>query len=424
MIFQNKREKGYYALVVLCIIFVLILSFFSVDSIKEDYFESIGKRALSIAAITAENIELSDVEVERLEELEFKDLLNDPVNANFERHVRKFMRDAEVKYIYLMRKLPPEKIKYTANKEEVDYFGVPEGTKLDTIYLMDAVIDDQTRLDDTDNHWYSDKDRYTTLPSGISTIYNNHQTTYAFYEDEWGYYLTGFAPVYSSEGSYIGMIGVDIFLDEYEGLVNKRIILSTILSLISIVMGIVILESFRKIYKTKADANHYRKKSYIDDMTDLFNRRTLKERSMEYWNRALNENIAITVVMLDIDYFKAYNDKYGHMVGDELISKVASAIKLCTRENEDLIFRYGGDEFMILFFDTEMSKVRLIIKRIREHVKSILIKSVDERVTLSFGIASTVPKKDSNLEQLIKNADEALYQSKQKGRNCTHIHDV
>jgi len=196
-----------------------------------------------------------------------------------------------------------------------------------------------------------------------------------------------------------------------------------IFNFISVVMGIIIINSLRRIYKTNADANHFRQKSYIDDMTDLLNRRTLKERSKEYWNKGLNEDIPITVVMLDIDYFKAYNDNYGHMVGDELISKVASAIKLCTRENEDMLFRYGGDEFMILFFDTEMNKVNLIIKRIREHVKGILIQGVHERVTLSFGIASMVPTKDSDLNQLISRADQALYSAKQKGRDCIHTYN-
>ncbi len=421
--FLNKKEKSYYFLVVFCIIFVLLLSFFSIDSLKNDYFDAIGQRALSVAVVTADSIKLSDSEVERLEKLGFSDLLDDTVNIEFEQHVRKFMKSSGIKYIYIMRRLSPDKIKYTVNKEETSYFGVPEGTKLDTIYLMDAVIDHRTRLEDTDNQWYCDKDRYTVLTKYILDIYTHEKTTYAFYEDEWGSYLTGFAPVYSIEGNYIGILGVDIFLEEYTTLVNKRIMILVLLNFISVIMGIIIINSFRRIYKTRADAYHFRQKSYLDDMTDLYNRRTLKERSKDYWEKALKQNISITVVMMDIDHFKAYNDKYGHMVGDELISKVASAMKLCTRENEDLLFRYGGDEFMIMFFDTEINTINLIIKRIREHVKSIWIKGVDERVTLSFGIASTLPKEGSDLNQLIENADQALYLSKQEGRDCIHFFD-
>ncbi len=420
----NNKEKTYYTIVVLCIISVLILSFFSINSLKKDYFSAIGQRALSIAIVTADSIKISNLEVIRLEEMEFNELLNDPINIKFEQSARKFMEISGIKYIYIMRRLSPDRIKYTVNTEEIEYFGVPEGTELDTIYLMDAVIDNETRLEDTDNQWYSDKDRYTVLNPDISNIYMNKKMTYAFYKDEWGSYLTGFAPVYSIEGDYIGILGVDIFLEEYTTLVNKRLIILLIMNIISVVMGVIIIDGIRRFYKTKADAYHFKQKSYLDDMTDLLNRRTLKERSKEYWKKAFDQNISITVVMLDIDYFKAYNDKYGHIIGDELISKVASAMKLCTRENEDMLFRYGGDEFMILFFDTDMSTIQLIIKRIREHTKSIWIKGVNERVTLSFGIASTMPKEGMDLTQLIQKADKALYLSKQKGRDCIHIYST
>lgn len=399
-----------------------MLMFYSITSLKQDYFDSIGKRALSIAFVCAENIKLSNSEVERLLKLNINNLLDDSVNKNFENHVRKFMPQAGVKYIYIMRKLSSDQVKYYVNKEEVNYYQLPEGTKLNTIYLIDAVVDDKTRLEDTNNQYYQDKDRYTFLRESEEIIYNTKAPTYALVSDEWGRYITGYAPVYSIEGDYVGMMGVDIYIDEYLKLVNRRMIIIIIFTLLCTIMSIFLFKSFIWIFQTEETAKLFKEQSYLDDMTGMFNRRMLNEYSDDYWDKALQQKIPITVMMIDIDFFKTYNDKHGHVIGDKMIAEVASVIKLCTRDKKDLLFRYGGDELMIIFFNTEINTVLNIAERIRNQVKTISIKEVEDNITLSFGISSAIPNEDADLNQLIRQADQALYVAKENGRDGIHVY--
>lgn len=399
-----------------------MLMFYSITSLKQDYFDSIGKRALSIAFVCAENMKLSNSEVERLLKLNINNLLDDSVNKNFENHVRKFMPQAGVKYIYIMRKLSSDQVKYYVNKEEVNYYQLPEGTKLNTIYLIDAVVDDKTRLEDADNQYYQDKDRYTFLRESEEIIYNTKAPTYALISDEWGRYITGYAPVYSIEGDYVGMMGVDIYIDEYLKLVNRRMIIIIIFTLLCTIMSIFLFKSFIWIFQTEETAKLFKEQSYLDDMTGMFNRRMLNEYSDDYWDKALQQKIPITVMMIDIDFFKTYNDKHGHVIGDKMIAEVASVIKLCTRDKKDLLFRYGGDELMIIFFNTEINTVLNIAERIRNQVKTISIKEVEDNITLSFGISSAIPNEDADLNQLIRQADQALYVAKENGRDGIHVY--
>lgn len=419
----SKEIKKVSVLLIFSVAFITLLTFYSVYTMKNDYFNSIGRRASGIAIVTANNLKLSNEEVRRLISLNFNDLLEDPANIEFENHMRAFMKEVGVKYIYIMHQLPPEKVKYTVQSEKVNYYGAPAGTELNVIYLLDAVIDEQTRVDDTDGQGYTDNNRYTYLNQNVLAIYNRKEAVYTMYDDEWGVYLTGFAPVYSTEGDYIGVLGVDIFIEEYIGLVNRRIIVFLIFNVISIVMAVILFASFRKIYKTKKDADLFKEKSYFDDMTGFLNRRTLNEESGKYWEKGKMHNQALTVIMMDIDHFKSFNDRYGHIIGDEVISKVSSVIKLSIRENEDLVFRYGGDEFMILLFGAEQNIIEAIAQRISKHVKKIVIKDVDESITLSFGIASALPTDQFTLNHLIHKADQALYISKQNGRDGIHQYD-
>lgn len=156
--------------------------------------------------------------------------------------------------------------------------------------------------------------------------------------------------------------------------------------------------------------------AHKDSLTGLLNRRfayKLMQKQSQYIARKQN---SACVVMTDIDHFKSVNDSYGHPAGDEAIKAFANTILQQVRKY-DVACRYGGEEFLLFLPDTDISTACIIAKRIREQLKAIEIKeqNVSFGITASFGVANYDPK--AGLEETINNADKALYQAKQTGRD-------
>ncbi|TDT72259.1 diguanylate cyclase (GGDEF)-like protein [Hypnocyclicus thermotrophus] len=161
--------------------------------------------------------------------------------------------------------------------------------------------------------------------------------------------------------------------------------------------------------------------AYIDPLTKLYNRRMFEEKFQEFWILAKKNNHNISLIFCDIDYYKNFNDYYGHLAGDETLIKIADTLLDSFPNNNEYIFRYGGEEFVILInnidLDHTIKKVKLLQKNISKlnikHKKSL----VSDRITLSFGIINTPYNNNINFLTLINMADTALYKSKKTGRN-------
>ena len=124
---------------------------------------------------------------------------------------------------------------------------------------------------------------------------------------------------------------------------------------------------------------------------------------------------------MDIDFFKAYNDGYGHQAGDECLKRVAGALENIVRRPSDLIARYGGEEFVCVLPETDLQGATAIARKMQDEIRRLAIphtKSIsDKRLTMSFGIATMVPKHDIHPAILIEAADNQLYRAKNNGRN-------
>lgn len=167
----------------------------------------------------------------------------------------------------------------------------------------------------------------------------------------------------------------------------------------------------------------------IDGLTQLANRRRFDEYLDQEWRRLLREQFShthptpklLSLILCDIDYFKAYNDTYGHQAGDRCLQRVAKAIQGAVRRPADLAARYGGEEFVILLPTTNSEGAYRVAETIRTRVKALGIAHRDSQVckyvTLSAGIATTSPSANEGLESLIEAADIALYQAKKQGRD-------
>ena len=165
--------------------------------------------------------------------------------------------------------------------------------------------------------------------------------------------------------------------------------------------------------------------SYLDGLTCISNRRHFDESLSNNWRWALRNNKPLSLIMFDIDYFKAYNDTYGHLSGDKCLKKVAETIKSTVNRPMDLLARYGGEEFAVILPDTDPKGASIVAEALRASIESLKIphanSKISEFVTISVGVATMIPTPSTKVEILIELADNALYQAKKEGRNRIEI---
>lgn len=161
--------------------------------------------------------------------------------------------------------------------------------------------------------------------------------------------------------------------------------------------------------------------SNVDALTGLANRRHFLETIDRVWRHGMRERSPVSVAIVDLDHFKAYNDTYGHQGGDQCLVRVAGAMASVVSRSLDMVARCGGEEFMIVLGNTELADALSIAERTRQLVEDLAIphigSSTDSIVTLSVGVASAVPRRGSHHDELIRLADRALYHAKERGRN-------
>jgi len=159
----------------------------------------------------------------------------------------------------------------------------------------------------------------------------------------------------------------------------------------------------------------------VDGLTDLVNRRELDGSLDRETRRCARHRLPLSVVMADIDHFKAYNDEYGHLAGDDCLRRVAAALRGQLRRSADIPARYGGEEFCIVLPETDESGAMHVAERLRLKVEALGIAHAPRvepnRVTLSLGVAACIPESGADPKRLVQRADHALYQAKQQGRN-------
>lgn len=158
-----------------------------------------------------------------------------------------------------------------------------------------------------------------------------------------------------------------------------------------------------------------------DGLTGIYNRRMFNVYLERIWAQALREKKSLALALVDVDYFKPFNDFYGHLLGDECLKKVAKALRLVARRPLDFAARYGGEEFVLVRYHPTLESVHEFAEDILRAVSALQIKhessSVASYVTVSVGLTFVFPTEEQTLEQFVQTADEALYQAKSQGRN-------
>ncbi|MBP7460820.1 MAG: diguanylate cyclase [Candidatus Delongbacteria bacterium] len=159
----------------------------------------------------------------------------------------------------------------------------------------------------------------------------------------------------------------------------------------------------------------------VDGLTTIPNRRSFDEMLHTEWMRAWRKEVPLSLFMIDIDYFKLYNDHYGHAAGDECLKKVARVLASSIQRAGDFVARYGGEEFAVIIPDGTLSMIIQLAEKMLESVSRLRIthaySPIAPMVTISLGVASIVPSGIIPPTKLIEMADQALYRAKQNGRN-------
>ncbi|UYO62355.1 diguanylate cyclase [Acetobacterium wieringae] len=161
--------------------------------------------------------------------------------------------------------------------------------------------------------------------------------------------------------------------------------------------------------------------SLRDPLTELWNRRKYDETIVMEWNRCLRQHRPISLLFIDVDYFKNYNDLYGHVAGDATLIKIGNTLRTALSRPTDMVVRYGGEEFIVLLAETDKEEALSNAHRLLKKVEALAIPHegsvVKNCITVSIGVATLLPDHHSRHEDLVKMADEALYQAKSNGRN-------
>jgi len=163
------------------------------------------------------------------------------------------------------------------------------------------------------------------------------------------------------------------------------------------------------------------KLSSIDGLTEIPNRRRFDETIRNEWARTRRAQSNISLVLVDIDFFKQYNDHYGHAAGDKCLQKVAKTLNNSVRRPADFVARYGGEEFVAILPEIDHEDAFSMANQLKENISNLALpheaSKISDYVTISLGLATTIPQQDQGHEQLLEMADKYLYEAKSSGRN-------
>lgn len=403
----------------LCVLVILI---WGRPLVRHEFERSLGESMMALAAGMAHHVVLGREQAEELLFLDYTALRQHPLNREFERDARELMALADIRYIYVEVELG-DAAPFRVEPGEEAVFKAAAGTPLDILYLLDAITVEEAAQEALA---FPEKERYGLLDERNQALFAERRPGWLVSEDRWGKYITAYAPLYLSDGDFLGMLGVDYDYGSY----SRTLLLYESVLLLPLLLsgGVLVFQLFQLKSSIRAEKQALGEaiQAYKDTLTGIWNRRGIWRLLERQWRLARAHHHGVTLLLVDVDYFKEYNDNYGHLAGDRMLQKVAGMLAELTEEYQGVVGRYGGDEFMLLFANLisgdEQKLGQEILARCRTLAIPHAFSPISDCQTLSVGAVTLVPGQDMAMETLFELADRALYQAKRHGRNraCSH----
>lgn len=386
---------------------VIVYSNYEINSYAK---EQVANDAIILGTYIANSLELSKEDYQYLKSITFEELLESEINKRFEKIARKVMDISDYKYIYLISRLEDNERKYGG----------------DVIYLLDAVESLETRIDDAkDKNYYDDYIRYDKSDELLKEVEKAKMPSYNIEKDKWGEYLHAYVPFYTIEGDYIGLIGIDVDMYKLTKIKDKYISLIIIFIGINLTIGLITFALYRYMMKVYNDLKKEKHLSGMDELTHVFNRRKFNEVFIELWEEAKKKQNNIALIIIDLDYFKELNDNDGHSVGDTMLKNVGEILEKQSSQYGGYVFRYGGDEFVVLLPNRNIEEGEEIANNILQNINDAKLEHpyspIGDFQTVSIGVTSIIPKDEINIKEFFNYGDTALYLSKRYGRNRVSV---
>ncbi len=390
--------------------------------ITNQYFGTMGANAMNLAIEASNAIEVTDDQFDMLKEIPFHQLIETESNQELSKIFQKNPLSDHVKYAYVVFHLDENTSPYYVESVDADFYQKPVGTPLEWIWILDVIVNKEEREKALgDPSYYADKKRYTNFDekfAELKRLYADQESGYFISSDEWGNQISGMTPVYTTEGTYMGLLGVDLYSTEFYAFRNKVIFVLALLIFIPTVIISILYFSFHFQYRKEM-----KNIVFLDKVTGLFTRAYYEDYARKQAKTLIRAEDSLTAIMIDIDEFKAYNDYYGHTKGDEVIKAIGEIIRSEAERVDGCPGRYGGEEFIVFVPNLSIEEGDCLCESIRTKVeeKNFVheIRQDIMIVTVSMGIYSSGPK-DLPIDphQLIEKADQALYIAKRAGKNC------
>jgi len=414
----TRFEKTVYILcAVIYVVFGVIITNYAANVMDKREFSLFASKAEELAVLASRAYRITDAEVDEIKQLKFKELLKHPANM---RLAELFKHDSgfdNIKYVYVMVKLEDTQIKYYVTDNYEEFYGAKKDTPLDLMWLLDLVVHQTPEeLQKEDKTYYDDIKRYSFFRDKDAKAYDDRVPVHLVANDEYGRVIAGLAPLYSTEGTFVGMLGVDLFIEQYEDAVKQiKILLLSFFAVPTVLLTVAYLTLYIR------NKRHIYSKAYTDSLTTIKNRRFIEEYFPSIVKEHYTKKLHLSVIMIDVDFFKLYNDRYGHQQGDEALRKISQAIQSVLRERSDFICRYGGEEILVILTNTNLAGAVMVANRIKKAVETLAIRheqsACSDVATVSQGIYSAVPHSANYARNFIMYADQGLYEAKHNGRN-------
>lgn len=416
---KSSRFIVFGSIMSLSFILVTIAVFTNTSNLlSNQFFTILGAGAQDMAVVISKQIQLTDKDVQDLKELKYEDVINHPVNQQLQDLDSLEIFKQSANCIYIMTSLKPAEVKYYVTEKTKNYYRAEVGQPLNVMWLVDAYMGEKNTAQGKkqfEQYYSNDVERYSCLDVKDKKALEEKKPTYLIsYDGREGKIITAYAPMWTEEGNYIGLLGVDVSVDSLDSFKNKVFMyLLMLLIITNVTLAGVLVACYYK-YKTLVN-----QRMYCDPLTNTYNRRFYNEMFLKELDKGQRLADFCVIMMLDIDYFKQINDTYGHVAGDNCLVGIASSISKSIVQHKGMVIRFGGEEFLITFYIKKIEEAEEIVEKILEEIRQLDLIGSECKITSSLG-ACIVPCKEvktNRIQDFIKDADENLYKAKNSGRN-------